>query len=430
MNKNEFFNLAIGTDVVRYKEWIICLFTKFSKSKPRIAGDYPFRLIRDESGKYFANIDGALVAIEDADPNLPLFEIKEPILITKGSMPNITGDVVTTVGLAVVNSMLLCYPFGSKIPYINKKFSVKDIEKIIEPVFMDDVEPGEVEDPTKIYVREYLVFGKMACQISGFASISVPGDTIKSVTGHPDGPKLKAELLEKYKDRLNDPVVAAMIEKELVKLDRSWVDDDAKDVYLSDKVWNNSRKRMFYMHGYEAPFTSEQKGVLLTRSLEEGIDFEQMPAMVNSLYSGSFSRGSETQLGGAKSKDALRIFQNSSISEDDCGTKLALKITVSIINWPSIIGMYMMSGGKPVLITDDMRDTLIGRTIFKRSPERCNTEGLRFCKICAGVGLSKTPTGVGVEMSSVGTTYMTSSLKKMHTGSVSSVRYDIKNALH
>src|SRR5690606_16419766 len=118
--------------------------------------------------------------------------------------------------------------------------------------------------------------------LGGFTQLWVPAASPKALQTHPDAPKLRAELLEKYKDRLHDPAVIAEIQNALVALDKEWLKGDpVEGFFLGDKVWNTARKRMFTIHGPESGFEEGGDAELIVNSLDEGWDITKMPVMVN-----------------------------------------------------------------------------------------------------------------------------------------------------
>jgi hypothetical protein len=190
------------------------------------------------------------------------------------------------------------------------------------------------------------------------------------------------------------------------------------------------------MHGLEKPFSAGDKPVLIKNSLGEGWDFKNLPAMVNSLREGSFNRGSETQLGGVAAKEAFRAFQNVSIAEKDCGSKLGLPFVVTETNKSMFVGFYALrtvrnidNPSDPMEITKENIDSLVNNKIYVRLPMLCKTSHTDFCEVCMGKQNSLNPTGLNALGADVGSTFLNAFMKKMHVSSLSLARYQPRNSI-
>lgn len=417
------------------KHWMISILSITYESESDWTNDpYPYRLIRKQDGFYFIDVlsDGAHVRVDLDESHLtkPLVSPELAVTLQVGDLVNVTTTVNTTYGNLLFNAMALVYPFGNKIPYMEGRIGVKKIEAIITDRLTDDVSAGELEDPTKIYVHEYLRFGKAMGQLQGLNYLFVPSASPKTLTTDPQIAILRAKLIDANKDRLTDPSVVAQILSELQKVDRAWVDDDGKDFYIKDKSYDQVRSKTKLMVGYEQPFSEGQKGTTITSSLEEGWDYTKLPAMINSLRTGSYSRGAETMLGGVKAKEAFRNFQNSSISEDDCGTGLGVVEYVDGDNYNKLVGFYIVIKGKSVLIeTPEAAHAFIGQKIYRRSPMLCKTSHTDFCKTCMGTKLSENPNALGAIAAAVGSQFLLAFMKKMHVTNLKVTSYDYQSAL-
>lgn len=433
MDKLSFFLLALKAEMFCRKDWVIKCFSVFyEEAEDYLKDPFPYRIIQLEKTYGFINPVGdsfEIIPITDSVLNVPLFTPTELISITKGSVPNLKEDVVTTYGELFYNYAVLCYAFNDIIPYQNHEIKPTKIEALIEELLEDDLPVGEPPVAGKIYVSMYKKFAEATFQLGGYNELFVPSASPKTLTGHPDGKKLRDKLLAENASMLHDPATIARIDKQLEELDRSWVDDDGKDFYIKDKAYSNTRKKMFYMHGIEKPFTEGDAPVLITNSLAEGWDFNKLPAMANSLREGSYNRGSETQLGGVAAKEAFRAFQNVAIGEKDCGSKLGWARTISTTNASKYIGFYYLVNDLPVEITKENIVELIGKTINIRSPMLCKTSYTDFCEVCMGKQNSMNPTGLNALAQAVGSQFLSVFMKKMHVTSLALARYDFKSAI-
>lgn len=417
---------ALNDGTYTKKHWLFSIFSKiyeepdFYKTNP-----YNYRVVRTETGFYFVDPEkgGGLTLIEEADVNAPLFAFKERISLVPNDIPNVKEKVDTTYGNVLVNYLLLVYPFHDKIPFIKGKISVPQVEKIIESKLASDVPAGAKEDPNFIYVREYLRYGQAIFYLSGLNPICVPSASPKTLTRDPRTAEIRARELEANKDRLHDPAVIARIDKVLEDVDRAWVDDWGRDFYIKDKAYNNSRKKMFSMVGYEKGFIDGQPSTLVTKSLSEGWDFNNLPALINSSREGSFNRGAMTMLGGVAVKEAIRAMQNSKIVLGDCGSTMGIPLVITQKNASNYIGFYHIAGGVKE-ITPDNVSTLVGKQILLRRPILCKTLYTDYCSVCMGKKNADNPTGLSAMVAGVGSRFMGVFMKKMHVSALALAEYD------
>lgn len=198
-------------------------------------------------------------------------------------------------------------------------------------------------------------------------------------------------------------------------MDREWIKGDASEgFFLGDKVYNTARKRMFLIHGPEAGFNEGGNAELVVNSLDEGWDITKMPAMVNSLRAGSYYRGALTALGGESVKFFLRVFQNTYISEQDCGVKFGKIITLDKDNAGDLEGMYQIDKGALKKLTPELLKSLVGKKIMVRSPQYCQTAHSDFCATCMGDKNSENPNGLGSAASDVGSLFMSIMMASAH----------------
>ena len=455
LTRNEYLVKSLNSTAIFKKEYLICLFTSFNKLKPLQFGNYNYRLMRNELGQYGYWLNDTINVFTDVtDHTKPLFKVQESITLKAGDLVNLKTTVNTTVGTALLNAAVLCVPFGTKIDYISDPKTVPaTIEDIIIGRFADDIVsdpetmkrlcdeamdkdnpqvhyslPGE--DPSKIYVREYLTCTKMMGQLTTLESFIVPGLTLKALTAHPDRDKVRKELEKQFEGKPIGAAEAAIIDKRMRELDDEHLKDDPARHLFTEKKALNARKRLLYSYGYVEAFTSEQKGTFVVKSLSEGIDYDKLPELINSSYSGSISRGLETQYTGANKKDSDRIFQNASVAMDDCGTSLGIKTKIRKGEFSTIVGMYYFnSAGKSVLINAEDYNSLEGKEITIRSPIYCNSPRLTKCAKCVGVRISMNPKGINIAASDIDSAFMVAKLKKMHSNSSNSTQYDYTTAI-
>lgn len=427
MGKLEFFIKALNAEAFTKKEWVIKCFSEFMQDRDEPNADqlYPYYLRRN--GRALNFWTGEQWDTIDDYTGGPLFSFQDTVTLLPGDLVNVTEKLETNIGLVFVNAAVLCYAFGSKIAYRNDSpFSTKKISSIIEPLLTDDVAADASEDPSRIYVREYKLFGQAMYQLAGYSALCVPGATPRSITRSPDAIALKAKLIAENSERLNDPAVIARIEKAVVDLDREWINgDEARNFYIKDKAITNSRKRQHYIVGLEKGLGTAP--VLVEGALSDGIDYSKLPAYCNQSREGSHSRGSETQLGGVVAKETLRATQNISIAERDCGATLGFEFDVRADNAKMFAGFTAIdttrSGPELREITDEMATALIGSKIYLRSPMLCKTAHTDFCEVCMGRINSLNPDGLNALGAGVGSTFLGAFMSKMHNTTITLRRY-------
>ena len=240
--------------------------------------------------------------------------------------------------------------------------------------------------------------------------------------------KRRDELLLEYGNQLHDPAIVARIETELTQMDREWFKGDPGEGFLlSAKSVDVSRKRAFVMVGVETGFSDTRDGVEpIKKSLNEGWDLNQMPAMVNNARSGSYNRGHETALGGESVKYFYRVFQNTRVVEDDCQTTEGLLWTITEDNYTTFAGLWTTEG---VVLDNATTKALIGKTIKIRSPMLCRTASPSFCAKCVGNLLAANPTGLHIAASDVGSIFMSTFMGAMHGKALRTAKFDYRNAI-
>ncbi len=431
MDKRTYFIQAMAAGCYRYKGWVI---EAFSITKPDTSADhrsYPMPLTRIEGAGYgYMNPQApeGLEYIEGSDPTRPLFAFHDEVMVYPGELANVKQAMLTTYGNLLVNQLIFCHPFGDRMPYINETVDIKKVQKIIEKRLRDDPAPGEPRDPKALYVSEYCRFNEAVLSLGGYNSLCVTSATAKTMTCDPRIPALRAELLEKYKGQLHDPVIQATIEGELKKVDREWMrGDPGEGFYHKAKFYDVVRKKLFLVQGNAEGFG--EQGEFIPGSLNDGWDIRYLPAMGNSLRDGSYSRGAETALGGEVVKSNHRIFQNTSIIEEDCGSTAGIEITLTaeIIN--RFLSNSVITPKGLVELTDDNIASYAGKTVRLRYPTYCISKGANFCATCAGKQVATTPNAISSYVAAIGSLFMSLFMAKMHGTTLRVVPLDFEASL-
>ena len=379
-------------------------------------GDYvilPSTIIEIEDGKviHYAytskhevdNVEISYISLHTGhDAPINITDVME---ITKGDIDNLNSKVKTTMGRYLMNQVLLVHVFGSKLEYINTQFGNGDIEKhIVDWYLKKEITADDVYAYT-----DCLYF------LGHFTELCVPTFTKKSFMTDPDMAKFKKGLLAKYKDQLDDPVILAKIEDEMIAKDKAFLKGDTNTRFydaMGKKTYNIHRKKMFLSVGaIEAFSEDESKTVFIENSLSEGWDVENFDLIVDEIRKGCYSRGAETAKGGDLTKYIMRIFQDVELRKGDCKSKNGYKYDVTAGNYMDFVGRTDMTGR---VMTEGLMKGLVGRSVKLRSVMTCKLKG-GVCHTCMGTNVSKlehkTVLGMAIEITGL---LMGLSMKNMH----------------
>lgn len=341
-------------------------------------------------------------------PNIP-FDIYDEIEISRGDIINWLGPKGTsTIGRYILNYTMLASIFGNKIEYVNDVWKIGKIE--------DRIAKGLISN--EFTVAQYDKYIEHGYFIGHSAELCVPTITRRSFTTDPKIAVRKKELLEKYKGQLNDPNVIAVIEDELLKMDKEWLAGDESLGFhegIGGKSFEIHRKKMLLTVGGIEVFDADGGAFnFVGNSLSEGWDKKDFPAIANDIRKGSYARGAETWKGGALTKFILRVFQDVKIVEDDCNTTRGIKTTFTEDILKALIGRTIITGGKQVIITEENYKQFAGKEVSLRSPTYCET-GMGLCYTCCGENFrSLGVEAIGPLAVEISSRFMMASMKSMH----------------
>lgn len=433
MKKLDFFLAALRHGAYRKTDWAFRCFTQIIDETsgdefPYI--DYPYQPVIHAGLYKFMDEKGDIHGIEDCDPTLgPIAKFTDRAKLKPGDMPNVKEAIDTPYGNMFLNQYCLVYAFGDRIPFQTGKWNPKKIEAVVEEHLVDNPEGRAAVPANKVTVSEYLRFTEAAYSLEGFSGIAIPSATAKSMRIPPEIIKRRDELIEKNRGKLSDPAVAARIEAELVKMLKEYLKDDpSMGFFIKEKYFTDVLKKTRIMFGLESGLDAKD-AEFIVNSLQEGWDYDKMPAMINSLRMGSINRGKLTELGGVAAKEAFRALMNQKISGPDCGTKLYLPKVLRDSFADQYVGMFHMVGGRPVEITKENVAGLVGRKIQLRFPMLCESPDNSYCEVCMGKQLSNNASGLSTIGAEVGNDFMYVFMKKMHVTSVSNARYDFMSSI-
>ena len=434
MLKKELFKKAMDAGLYKQLAWLVTAFSISNESDNAWKkAPYPYRIVSTVEGHFTVAEDGTtLESIEDTDPKKPAFGFTDLVTLLPGDIPNCTTEVETTYGNWLVNWLLLVYPFGTKIPYMDGDISTGRVEAILLTKFRDTPKNDVERQPDTFYVDEYLKYTDSVFFLPGLSQLSVWACTEKLLLPPPGVTELKAKLLEENRDNLDDMATIAKIDKALVQYDLAYLKDDPGMNFLgSGKAINVVRKKKFLMHGGEVGLSDNTvKGTLIENSLQERWDLNQFPDVIDSLRAGSFYRGAETMLGGVSVKWLLRASSNLRVTIDDCGSTIGSPFFVTEQNKKRIIGFTLIEADKQKHIDDDKElGNYVGKMVSIRSPMYCKLGYTDYCKTCLGDNLSINPQGLSLSISALGSAILLLSLKKMHSSELAIAKLNFKSCI-
>lgn len=427
-DKYEYYRICLKNGLYKDAYFIkscLALFTSDSTEE--------YLIRKDNNGYYYLNEGNKIYFTNGKDINSPLLNFKEEIKIPDGELPNYKGELITTVGRLLQNYLMTIGPFGSKVPYINKRFFPKDIYPQILYKWNRSLTEVNDKNPAKedeIFTENFLEFAENVLSLTNYTQIVIPSITEKALCSNPLLEKRAKELLEQYKDQLGDPTIISKIDEELVQIDKDWLkDDDSNGFLISNKDYANVRKRLFYHFG--VTFGLDGKPKYINKPLSKGLDINNIPEYVNDAYAGSIGRGLETAEGGVEVKNALRSAANLKVTIDDCGSKKGKVIKIPDTKEKALkyINYSYIDNGTTKKITESNIESLLGKYLIMRAPSYCLAHPNAFCKTCVGPNVASYPNGITSINASPGSKIMLVRMKGMHVSMLNTKRMKISNYL-
>lgn len=438
MDKKKFLLQALNDNAFKDAQWLIAILSIFKEDSDINDNEYKYK-IKQIDGKYFFYDGGKYEllteSVDKVDKQIPIdrpiFLVKEKITVNNKDVPNLKiQNIETTVGRLIQNFIMVIYPFGSKIDYINHRFMPSDIEKIVLKKYTLDNPEIEYRDPTKIYFDEYDRYMDACIHLTNLNNLCVPALTYKALTPPPLAKSKLKELMEKYSGKLDDPVVLADIQKVLQQIDRDYIKGDRSEGFLiSNKDFDVVRKKLFLMYGEVHGFNKNSRVDFLPLPLSEGIDYTKLNVYNNDARSGSYSRGMQTVSGGTTVKELLRASANLAIDEEDCHTDQGLEVRLTSQNMKTYYGLYAIVGNGVIKLNEKSIIPILNKTVKIRMPSYCRTPGSGLCSVCCGEFLSLHPNGLSAAVAETGNRILYLFMKAMHGKKLSTAKIDIKRLI-
>lgn len=435
IDKRDYYILALNAGCYKHKGWVIEAFSYVEHlATSRGKADWPYALHRDEEGYYcFLPGESDKVYIQGAFKTGGPFHFLEEIMVGAKEVPNIHQNTVTYYGNLLVNYTCLVYAFGSRVEFVPGPVTIAKMEERIQPrlatVPPDDKIAKAERIAESLYIDEFKLFNDGVRHLEGLSQLCVPSASEKTMTVSPEVIKRRDELFKEHAHELDDPLVQAKIDKELIAMEKAWIKGDpAERFYIKGKSYDVVRKRLFLYQGQENGFG--KIGKTITTSLNEGWDIKNLPAMANALRNGSYSRGFLTALGGVEAKGNYRIFQNTVVAEDDCGSKMGMRIVLA----PDMAKHFISSSvieksGKVVELTEENVQSYVGHPIVIRSVAYCKTANQNVCAVCVGKKIASTPNAISTYASDLGSLFVALMLAAMHGVALKTAKVSYINEL-
>lgn len=445
MKLRDFFLLGVRAGMGRKRAWMNLLFNVVYESNLPRPLMYQPHFEKGEMYFYMPNSDEKIYIEDYIEGRAPLHFLDEFIL-KAGDIDNypVGPDMITTYGNVFANQMTLVETVGTAFPFQFGIFPAAKLGGLILENADDDRDDGDVTTPHpipgKFYIWQYVKFCEHCLALPGYADGLVTSTTRASLTGNSEWFAVRDQWVRDNKDRLTDPAAVAELNVIADRMDDEYLkDDESFTYYKSKKKLAGCRRKLHYLFGGESPFSDGTTVELITKSLEEGLDMDKLPVMNNSLRFGSYNRGAQTALGGESTKTIYRMVGTIRIVEHDCHTWLGTPILVTGFNGKGFIGYTYLENGLNILITKDNLGDIMGRKIILRGPMTCKTgrdvdkgtvgTGRNICAVCAGSDLAENPHAVPAATAGVGGRFLSVFMSKMHSSTLTTVKWDMHRRL-
>jgi hypothetical protein len=350
----------------------------------------------------------------------------EEMQLNGGDIPNYSGhnlsSMVTTVGIYLLNQLILVKAFDHIVPYINGTLSCDVFNKeVTKALVAKTITPDQYHNyTTNLY------------NIGHFSELGSVNFTHKAYKTSPEVLALKAKLLEEYKDRLDEPEVMMHIENTLIKAHKEWLGDDLVTVFydaVGSKAYDIHIKKMYLTAGVIPAF--DETGTSFNsvpNSLDDGWDLTKFDVYANEIANASYKRGTETAKGGEQTKFSGRVYRDAKITEEDCGSTKGYLHRITPANYTRLVGRYYVEkqNGAYVHLTEEMLKQKIGQTLLLRDPLYCQTGGNGYCYICSGKTYKDlNNTAVGIDILEITSGILLDSMKNMHGVKLEQIEVDL-----
>ncbi len=426
MDKFEFYKRALAEGKTwQDVDWIVSVFC-VTQGKPE-GQPKAWELRFSPTQALSFDAEGNEIVIDGWEPGKPLLRVREGLMVGPQDIPNVKEEIYTSCGLLLANWVHLAGIFGDRFNYINRRFGVSDVEKLLSPLIADDPEEGQELDPRLIPCSLYLQWTQQSFDLSSISQVVQVGASEKTLTSPPGLDDFVEKLLKEYEGKLEDPAVIAEMQSKVLEFDRAWrAGDSGNDFLIGKKSEKIVRMKRNLMYGGEAGADGNATRMkLIAKPLNSGWDTGSFVNMQNTSRMGSYSRGAETMIGGVEVKWLIRASSNLTMAEDNCDTQAGVTELVDKSWVKSFIGFTIMDKGQEVVVTEDNVGSYLGKHVVRRSPMYCKLGKTDFCRVCLGPRLSGAPKELSQSIVAIGSAIMLTSMGAMHGRVLETVDYDI-----
>lgn len=422
LSKNDYFLKAIENDWVYEISWTLIMFSIYADDS---------KWVRKTSNGFEVYTGEDYEKVNWVKPDAPIINWGDTVTIHKDKLKMLEKDITTSIGLIMLNLVLVEFVFDGLVKYLGDKASVKYIENTVLAKHLKSTKDAGENDIT---IKHLDKLGFAASYIQQWVPVSVYSASAKAITPPPGIKTYKKKVMKEMEDKYGEDVWksyarVAELETILKDYDKEYVKDDPSfNIVMDGKILNNARRKQYLMFGAEPGFSSSPDADFVPETLLEGYpkDAKKLAAIFNTVRLGSYSRGVSTQESGVDAKVLTRATSSFKIVKTDCKSKLGLEITVNKVDG-DLVGRYMLSGSTPVLIEDIK--TLVGKTIKIRSPMYCKMDGDNLCSICMGELAGGHERGLSLAAADQGGAMLNARMKAMHSSTLSTKRIDIINMI-
>lgn len=439
MNRNDYLLFAIKHRCYVLKRWIIAAFTVSVESDEQKAKQYIGKILREPFGVFYLdeNLEKQPLDVGDIKPTEPLYSKRDSVTLLKRDIPWLAEEKVdTTVGLLLLNLLVVYEPFKGKLPYINKRgITPRAVEKLFSSKLQDTPPEGKAREPGVFYVDELIAYQKAVGMLEGLSKVFSCSITRQGILPPPGAEAFRKEALKRYEGKLHDPTEMVKFQTELKEFDRNYLkeNDPSFGKFMAGKVVNARSKSYMTQGGETNSFIDAVEMTPITQPLVNGIDLtpEKFAAVANTIRYGSFARGAETVNGGVVAKALMTALDTWKILDKDCGAQLGVVRRYRPDEIKKLVGRYLIQPNKTTLLieNEEQAKAFADKVVNLRSPQYCREPGLHTCKVCAGIDLSRFGSGLVIPAMEVSSGIMSDSLKKMHDTTASAKPMILTNAI-
>lgn len=323
-----------------------------------------------------------------------------------------TEKVLTNVGLFLYNKIIIEGGLEKIVGYVNTPID-NDVHSVIERKLSNALKDDIITVDTFVNYLNTIQWLSMQ-----FNTVLASSFTLESITPNKKVIAERDRLIKSNKDRLDrgDIKAAVDIDNALVDMAKKELKGDPGMELYDSKArgkFGNAYKNMHIMKG---AVYAQGKWEVITHNYSEGLEKKDLPMYANAMIAGQYPKSIGTQVAGYLFKKITAGFQAVTADKkgSDCGTKHVVELVLTKKMRTELIDRYIVENGKYVLLSEDVIDKYIGKTIKLRSPLFCNG-GQHKCNICLGeiyykLGIEN----VGLATAKLASTILNLNMKKFH----------------